>query len=84
MEPVTYTELRKNLKKIMDDSLDKHEPVVIKRAKGESMVILPLSVYEAIKETAYLLGHEANAKHLRKSLASLEAGQAIARHLIEP
>jgi antitoxin YefM len=74
MEPVSYTELRKNLKKIMDKSADSHEPVIIKRPKGETMILLPLSSYESLKETAYLLSNEANAKHLRASIESLKSG----------
>jgi len=83
MVPVSYSELRKHLKKIMDDSADKHEPVIIKRPRGETMVMLPLSSYEALKETAYLLGHEANARHLRKSIASLDADDANERKLLD-
>ena len=83
MDPVTYTELRKNLKKIMDQAADKHEPVIITRPKGETMILLSLSSYESLKETAYLLSNEANAKHLRASIASLKSGQVEGRKLID-
>lgn len=84
MNPVSYSELRKNLKKILDQSADQHEPVIIKRPKGETMILLPLSSYEALKETAYLMSNEANAKHLRASMESLKAGQVTERKLIDP
>lgn len=83
MEPVSYSELRKNLKKIMDESADRHEPVIIKRPKGETMILLPLSSYESLKETAYLLANEANAKHLRSSMKSIKSGKAVERKLID-
>ncbi len=83
MNPVSYSELRKNLKKIMEQSADRHEPVIIKRPKGETMILLPLSSYESLKETAYLLSNEANAKHLRASLESLKSGQTLEQKLID-
>ncbi len=83
MHPVTFTELRKNLKKIMDNVADRHEPVIIKRPKGDSMVLLSLESYESMKETAYLLGSEANAKHLRESKDSLEKGGARLKKLLD-
>ena len=83
MNIVTFTELRSNLAKIMDAILDQCEPVAIRRPKGEHMVLLSLREYESLKETAYLLGSEANAKHLRKSLASLKAGKTTKKTLLD-
>ncbi len=37
---------------------------------------------KSIDETAYLLGTEANAEHLRKSLASAYTGKSIQRKLL--
>lgn len=62
MHIVTFSELRNDLKKIMDDSADQHEIVIVKRPKGENMVLLSQRDYESLQETAYLLGSEANAK----------------------
>ncbi len=83
MNIVTFSELRTNLKKVMDTSADQHEPTVIRRQGGEHMVLMSLQNYESLKETAYLLGTEANAAHLRKSLASLRSGKAKTRKLLE-
>jgi antitoxin YefM len=83
MNIVTFSELRTNLKQIMDNSLDQHEPVVIRRQSGEHMVLMAMRDYESLNETAYLLGTEANAIHLRKSLASARAGKSTRRKLVE-
>ncbi len=83
MNVVTFSELRANLKEVMDTSADQHEPTVIRRQGGEHMVLMSLRNYESLKETAYLLGTEANAAHLRQSLASLRAGKAKKRKLLE-
>lgn len=83
MHIVTFSELRNDLKKIMDTSTDQHEVVIVKRPKGENMVLLSQRDYESLKETAYLLGSEANAKHLRKSIKSLHTGKTFKKKLIE-
>ncbi len=83
MQVVTFSELRNDLKKIMDTSADQHEAIIIKRPKGENMILLSQSDYESLKETAYLLGTEANAKHLRKSIKSLRSGKLAHKKLIE-
>jgi antitoxin YefM len=83
MNVVTFSELRTNLKEVMNTSADQHEPVVIRRQTGEHMVIMSLRDYESLSETAYLLGTEANAAHLRKSISSARAGKSIHRQLLE-
>ena len=83
MNIVTFTELRSNLTKIMDTALDQCEAVIVRRPGGEHMVLLSLRDYESLKETAYLLGSAANAKHLRKSLASLKTGKAKKKILLD-
>ena len=83
MNVVSFSELRRDLKEIMDDSVDKHEAVVVKRPKGENIILLSQSDYESLKETAYLLSNEANAKHLRKSIKSFKDDKTSVKKLIE-
>jgi antitoxin YefM len=83
MNIVTFTDLRKNLKHILDTSMGDHEPVIIKRSKGKDMILLSLRDYESLEETAYLLGNKANARHLRNSLQSLKEGRVSQKDLIE-
>lgn len=83
MNVVTFTELRKNLKQIMDAAADQYEPVVIQRPHASNMVMLTQESYESLKETAYLLSQPANAKHLRKSLKNAKQGGMLVRKLIE-
>ncbi|MNG30070.1 Antitoxin YefM [compost metagenome] len=49
-------------------------PAIITRQRGEHVVMMSLDDYNALNETVYLLGTEANAKHLRESIAQLRAG----------
>lgn len=75
MRITNFTELRNNLKQILEESSDQHEPVFIKRPKQSTMVMLPLEDYEALKETAYLLSTRNNAEHLRQSLHNAQQGR---------
>ena len=45
---------------------------MITRAGHESIVVLPLSEYESLRETMYLMNSPANARRLMDSVARLE------------
>lgn len=55
-----------------------HLPISIVRPNSEAVVMLPLSAYNSLLETAYLLKSPANADHLRKSVKEAEEGELIA------
>jgi antitoxin YefM len=59
------------------------EPIVVKTAEGDSVVLMPLDDFTSWQETAYLLKNPANAAHLRESLAQIERGQVVERELDE-
>jgi antitoxin YefM len=80
---VSYTQARDNLASVYDAAVDDLEEVVITRQGREPAVLVSLREYESIKETAYLLGNAANARHLRESLAQLRAGNGEVHDLID-
>lgn len=75
MQARTYSEARHDLKNVMDEACKNHEPILITRRKGESVVILSLEDYESIVESEYLLSSPANAARLLKSLEEARAGK---------
>ncbi|WP_327111512.1 type II toxin-antitoxin system prevent-host-death family antitoxin [Nocardia sp. NBC_01730] len=79
----TYSETRAHLAETLTSIIEDQDEVVITRAGQEPVVMLPLSEYESIKETAYLLRSPANARRLREAIARVEAGQAEPHELIE-
>nr|WP_299409846.1 type II toxin-antitoxin system prevent-host-death family antitoxin [Acaryochloris sp. IP29b_bin.148] len=80
---MTYTALRKNLAKTMDQVCDDHEPVTVTRSNARPIVILSLEDYKALEETAYLLRSPKNLQRLLESIAELESGKGIEKELIE-
>lgn len=83
MRPISITEARANLAAVLDSATEDFEEVVITRAGHEPAVVISLREYESLKETAYLLGNPANARHLEQSIAQLRAGEAEPHDLID-
>ena len=74
MKQVSYSEARATLAKVLDTATDDLEEVVVTRAGHESAIVVSLRDYEALKETAHLLGTPANARHLQRGLEEFAAG----------
>ncbi len=74
MKQVSYSEARATLAKVLDTATDDLEEVVVTRAGHESVIVVSLREYEALKETAHLLGTPANARHLQRGLEEFATG----------
>ena len=83
MKTMTYSESRANYAETLDVVADDREEVVITRARHEPVVIVALSEYESLKESAYLLRSPENARHLLASIDRLEHGGGTQRDLLE-
>ena len=79
MRTISYSKLRSELAKTMDQVCEDQAPYLVTRQGGEPVVILSLSEYESLDETAYLLSNAANAEHLRRSVAEFESGQTVSQ-----
>jgi len=83
MEAITYTAARKNLAKTMEKVCEDHSPVIITRQKSDSVVLMSLSDFQALEETAYLLRSPKNTRRLIEAVAQLERGEGTERELID-
>lgn len=83
MKARSYTAVRGNLAKTMEEVCDDHEPVVITRKNERSVVLLSLEDYESLEETTYLLRSPRNVKRLIESIAQLEKGGGLEKELVE-
>jgi len=83
MKTLSSTDLRKNLSKIMDQVNDDHEPVIVTRAGGKSVIVLSVEDYDALDETAYLLSSPANRKALEDAIDDLEKGRVVNKTIDE-
>jgi antitoxin YefM len=64
----TYSALRANLKKALDDVCADHEPLRVERKNGEAVVVISAADFTALEETAYLLRSPENARRLLQAL----------------
>lgn len=83
MNVTTISEFRKNSKKYINQMISDHDILVIARTDGQSLVAMPLSYYNEMSETDYLLSNPANAKRLKKGLAEAKDGKTIKKTIQE-
>lgn len=81
---VTLTELRANMAKHFDKVEEDRTELIVTRQNHEPVVVLPLSEWEGMKETLYLLSNPVNAERLLKSIEDANAGKLEEHELIEP
>ncbi len=64
----TYSALRANLKRALDEVCADHEPLRVERKNGEAVVVVSETDFNALEETAYLLKSPENARRLLSAL----------------
>jgi len=84
MSHISFTELRANMAKHFDKVEADRTELVVTRQNHEPVVVMPLAELDGLRETLHLLSTPANADHLLRSIAELEAGKGKERTLIEP
>mgnify|MGYP000079585026 CR=1 FL=1 len=83
MKSITYSHARQNLAKVMERAVSDRLPVIVTRAKNDSVVIMSLEEYEALEETAHLLRSPKNARRLLASLLELEEEKGTEQELLD-
>ena len=84
MEILSTSEVRANIKAVMDRVVADRAPIGISRQKGEGVVMIAQSEWDSIAETMYLLASPKNAERLLEAIRGLESGQGEEHELIEP
>lgn len=83
MGHVSYTELRSNLAKYMDEVCDNRAPLHVTRQNARAVVMVSEEEYEGLMETLHLMRSPANAARLLSSIAAADSGYLAAHDLIE-
>ena len=82
MDVVTYSEARANLKDVMDRVVADKTEIIVTRQKAEAVVMVSLSEWNSMVETAHLLSSPVNAERLRRSIEQMKAGKGSERELV--
>ena len=83
MQVISVAEARKGLKSLIDSVVFDNETVVIHRRAKESVAVISLSEFNALKETDYLLSNRANAALLAAGIKQLQMGRGVKRELAQ-
>lgn len=79
---ITYSDARKNFKKVLDQVHENSEAIVISRKNSENAVIMSEQEYESLMETIYLLRSPKNAERLLESIKQIENNEVTERELM--
>ncbi len=83
MIATNYTELRTNLKKLLDAVENDQETLLIKRNKGKGAVVISLDEYNSLMETVHLLSSKKNANRLYESIQQMKTGDTVSEKLMD-
>lgn len=83
MRTMSYSESRARYAEVLDSVVEDRDEVIITRSGHDPAVILSLSEYESLRETAHLLRSPANARRLFDAVTELEQGGGTPHELIE-
>lgn len=79
----TYSQARQNLRALLDEVTKNRETVVIKRRRGESVVMISEEDAASLFETAHLLRSPKNAARLLGALGRALKGKSGVRMTVE-
>ena len=79
MRTANYTELRNNMKRYLDEVVNDCEPLLVHRTGNESVVIISLDDYNAMKETEYIMRSPEMMEAIRKGEEDIKNGNVIAQ-----
>ena len=76
MRTVSFAHARKNLRSLINEVCENSEPtVIVNRESRDQAVLISISDYQSLEETAYLLRTPANRAHLERSLKDVRDGK---------
>ena len=71
----TYTQVRANLKSLLDEVVENREHVIIRRRDGEDVAMIAGDELRGLLETAHLLRSPKNAQRLLEALRRAQMGK---------
>ena len=79
---ISYTQLRSNLVKYMEEVCDSRAPLHVTRQNARGVVMISEDEYESMVETLHLLRNPSNAARLFRSIEEADAGR-LSEHRLE-
>ena len=79
----SYSDLRQNLSRHMDEVLESRAPLTVTRQGKGDVVLVSADEFAGMEETLHLLRSPANARRLLRSIRSADAGQVAEHELVK-
>ncbi|UYM18535.1 type II toxin-antitoxin system Phd/YefM family antitoxin [Endozoicomonas euniceicola] len=83
MNVVSYTEMRKNLKYILDSVVNDATHTIVHRRDAEDVIVMSKESYDSLMETLYLLSSPENAGRLKSAAEQFRINKGIRKDLPE-
>ena len=80
MRTANYSELRNNLKSYLDGVINDSEPLIVHRSGNESVVVISLEEYNAIKETEFIMKSTPTMNAIRQGEEDIKNGNYISQN----
>ena len=81
MDALSYTQVRGNFAKAMNQVCENHAPIIITRQNQKPVVMMSLEDYNSMEETLYLMSSPKNAQRLRTALVNIENKKYIEKKI---
>ncbi len=81
MQAVNYSNLRTNLKQILDNVTNNFETVIVTRKNNENVVVMSEAEYNNLMENSYIRQNPRNYERLLNSIEQLNNGKSKSRDL---
>jgi len=72
MNTVTFSAFKTNIESTIQSIVETHQPVVVKKNRRSSVIVMPLEDYQALTETKYLLSSPTNVARLVRGIEEIE------------
>lgn len=83
MQVISFSDLRKNMRSVMNGCCENHELTIVTRQKEPPIVMLSLDDYNALEETLYLMKNPNNYAHLLQAIKNVRNGKVNPHDLLE-
>jgi antitoxin YefM len=79
---ISYSRLRRELSRVLDQVNEDHAPIIITRRRGKPAVLMSYDDFSSYEESDYLLRSPKNARRMMESIRQADAGKARPHKLI--
>ena len=83
MRVINFSDVRNQLKQVIDPVVDDADFTVIARRDAQDAVVMSLDTFNSLIETLHLMKSPANAKNLKKSMTQYRKGQTKSKGLVD-